>query len=934
MDTEEVMGDGHTSDLKLFSVKDKLVPTRKRENPDQMKVKNPKKRNVKGPDQKSQEGRGKGQQRLKEESTFFVSKDTRSAQSAQPLKTHNHEKPSKKKGQGSSEDGALQAVPSGQDGEKALRPGTLGEGDKEPTDASQGSDRLKGKRKQTKNRGKKCAEEKQEGREEKGAGSRCRALGPREGSGDWRGAAGRGLGLGASGEAAQAGDRDTGAEGSKEDTQVAGEAATAGKAGDTEKAGGSAGRTPLQGEGEEGRGPSAVVEAKPEGGAEFIAGGKCSSETVVSRKDKKRRKGNAAGAGAPEAKELSGGDGARGREAARPGRGAPRKDVQQRQEGRRCGPETGRGVEELVGATSGGKVRKRNREASEGPETEGEGTWKWWEEERSPRGVRWTQLEHRGPCFAPPYEPLPDGVRFYYDGKPMKLSLAAEEVATFYGKMLEHEYTTKEVFRHNFFRDWRKEMTAAERKVIKRLSKCDFTEIHRHFADRAAARRALPREEKQRLKEEAEKLQQEFGYCILDGHREKIGNFKTEPPGLFRGRGDHPKMGMLKRRVLPEDVTINCGRDSKVPEPPAGHQWKEVRSDRTVTWLAAWTENVQNATKYVMLNPSSKLKGERDWEKYEVARRLKGVVDEIRSRYRADWKSREMKARQRAVALYFIDKLALRAGNEKEEGESADTVGCCSLRVEHVQLHPEADGCPYVVEFDFLGKDSIRYYNKVPVEKPVYRNLQLFLENKDPGEELFDRLTTASLNKHLQDLMDGLTAKVFRTYNASITLQGQLRALTRAEDSIAAKLLSYNRANRAVAVLCNHQRAPPKTFEKSMQALRSKIEAKKQQVAEAKAELEKARAGHASREDGSFLEKRRRRLEKLEEQLVRLGTQATDKEEGKQVALGTSKLNYLDPRISIAWCRRFGVPVEKIYNKTQREKFAWALDMAGEDFEF
>lgn len=335
----------------------------------------------------------------------------RSAQSAQPLKTHNHEKPSKKKGQvssfgwvlrtdfvgtprprggpgderkvalgvlqGSSEDGALQAVPSGQDGEKALRPGTLGEGDKEPTDASQGSDRLKGKRKQTKNRGKKCAEEKQEGREEKGAGSRCRALGPREGSGDWRGAAGRGLGLGASGEAAQAGDRDTGAEGSKEDTQVAGEAATAGKAGDTEKAGGSAGRTPLQGEGEEGRGPSAVVEAKPEGGAEFIAGGKCSSETVVSRKDKKRRKGNAAGAGAPEAKELSGGDGARGREAARPGRGAPRKDVQQRQEGRRCGPETGRGVEELVGATSGGKVRKRNREASEGLETEGEGTWKW-----------------------------------------------------------------------------------------------------------------------------------------------------------------------------------------------------------------------------------------------------------------------------------------------------------------------------------------------------------------------------------------------------------------------------------------------------------------------------------------------------------------------------------------------------------------------------
>ena len=47
--------------------------------------------------------------------------------------------------------------------------------------------------------------------------------------------------------------------------------------------------------------------------------------------------------------------------------------------------------------------------------------------------------------------------------------------------------------------------------------------------------------------------------------------------------------------------------------------------------------------------------------------------------------------RQRAVALYFIDKLALRAGNEKDE-DQADTVGCCSLRVEHITLHEEHDG--------------------------------------------------------------------------------------------------------------------------------------------------------------------------------------------------------------------------------------------------
>lgn len=44
-----------------------------------------------------------------------------------------------------------------------------------------------------------------------------------------------------------------------------------------------------------------------------------------------------------------------------------------------------------------------------------------------------------------------------------------------------------------------------------------------------------------------------------------------------------------------------------------------------------------------------------------------------------------------------------------------------------------------------------------------------------------------------------------------------------ADDNIPAKILSYNRANRAVAILCNHQRAPPKTFEKSMMNLQSKV---------------------------------------------------------------------------------------------------------------
>ncbi|XP_047545363.1 DNA topoisomerase I, mitochondrial [Vanessa atalanta] len=573
---------------------------------------------------------------------------------------------------------------------------------------------------------------------------------------------------------------------------------------------------------------------------------------------------------------------------------------------------------------------KRKKKDDEEPEV-----WKWWEESKKEDGTKWHFLEHKGPLFAPAYEPLPDTVKFRYDGKVVKLSQDSEEVAGFYARMLDHDYTTKSTFNNNFFGDWRKVMTHEETKLIKDLSKCDFKEMQAYFQSLSEKNKNRTKEEKAALKAKNEEIQKEYGFCIIDGHKEKIGNFRIEPPGLFRGRGEHPKMGMLKRRVMPEDVLINCSKDSKIPKPPAGHKWKEVRHDNTVTWLASWTENVQSQAKYVMLNPSSKLKGEKDWQKYETARHLHKSIDKIRDTYRADWKAKEMRVRQRAVALYFIDRLALRAGNEKDD-DQADTVGCCSLRVEHIELHKEKDGKEYVVVFDFLGKDSIRYYNEVPVEKRVFKNLEIFMEHKKGSDDLFDRLNTQTLNEHLKDLMPGLTAKVFRTYNASITLQKQLEELTDPDASIPEKILAYNRANRAVAILCNHQRAVPKGHSKSMEALKEKIQTKRDQVDEAEADYRDATkaAKRGSVKEKLACDKKKKALERLKEQLKKLELQETDRDENKTIALGTSKLNYLDPRISVSWCKKHGVPIEKIYNKTQRDKFRWAIDMAGPDYVF
>jgi DNA topoisomerase-1 len=71
--------------------------------------------------------------------------------------------------------------------------------------------------------------------------------------------------------------------------------------------------------------------------------------------------------------------------------------------------------------------------------------------------------------------------------------------------------------------------------------------------------------------------------------------------------------------------------------------------------------------------------------------------------------------------------------------------------------------------------------------------------------------------------MKGLTAKVFRTYNASITFQQQLDESTPTNASVQEKLNAYNHANRMVAILCNHQRSVPKTHEQSMDKMRDKV---------------------------------------------------------------------------------------------------------------
>lgn len=659
---------------------------------------------------------------------------------------------------------------------------------------------------------------------------------------------------------------------------------------------------------------------------------------------------------------------------------------------------------------------------SSNSDDENDDTFKWWENTDDMDGeVKWENLEHNGVLFPPEYEPLPKNVKLYYDRKPVTLPKEAEEVAGFFGALLESDHAKNPTFQKNFFRDFKEvlqESGGCPDADIQEFSKCDFSKIFQHFDKLREEKKALPPKEKKKIKEEKEASEEKYKFCLLNGRKEQVGNFRIEPPGLFRGRGAHPKTGTLKRRVYPESITLNLGKDAPIPPPPAGHQWGDIKHDNTVTWLAMWKENIMGSVKYVRFSQNSSFKGMSDFKKFEKARELKKHVDKIRNDYRSKLKSSLMIDRQIATATYLIDVFALRAGGEKRDDE-ADTVGCCSLRFEHIFLKP-----PSTVIFDFLGKDSIRFYQEVQVDTQVFKNLKIFKKDpKKPGDDLFDRLDPSILNKYFQEFMPGLTAKVFRTYNASKTMQDQIDLIPN-EGTVNEKVVAFNAANREVAILCNHQRTIPKAHQVGVQKINEKIEEmiwqkiklkrimlqldktmkkkeleyfeeiddltkeKELEIVERWSQKELDRISKKFEKDKEKLkfekkelspedykvksteikedhkkklestkelikqykseakkqkyeekstytaEKLKAQIDKLEERIKNTSLQLKDKEENSTVSLGTSKMNYIDPRLTVMFAKKFNVPIEKLFTKTLREKFAWAIESADADWKF
>jgi DNA topoisomerase-1 len=528
--------------------------------------------------------------------------------------------------------------------------------------------------------------------------------------------------------------------------------------------------------------------------------------------------------------------------------------------------------------------------------------------------VKWSTFVHSGVMFPEPYKP--HEIPLIYNGIQVKLPPLAEEYATMYARYLDTEYIKSKSFNKNFFKSWKH--TIKNLSVpIESLELCDFTLIAKHLEKLKLAKKDLDSETKTLSKESQEAQEEPFKTALVDNKPQPVGNYKMEPPGIFIGRGCHPKLGTIKTRIEPKDVILNLSKGAPIPPIPSfypGSKWKKIIHDNKSEWLAAWKDTITGKTKYVWLGAKSDFKAKSDEEKFNKARKLVKLIDQIRKINIANLESENTHIAQLATALYFIDKLALRVGNEKGE-DQADTVGVTSLRFEHVNCKPN-----YIIKLDFLGKDSVRYVNEVQVDPRVYSNVEKFLASKSKGDDLFDEIRSVDLNDYLKTFDSDLTAKVFRTFNASYVFQQELQAITSKyksydkSDKLNLLLGMFNKANAKVAMLCNHQKNVSKGFEDSVEKINVKIKEYKKKLSELEDIQEPT-------------DTQKKRAKKLKEYIKSQKHKKDLKMELKNISLGTSKTNYIDPRITVAFLKTHDIPVEKIFSTTLKEKFFWAFEV-------
>jgi DNA topoisomerase-1 len=506
--------------------------------------------------------------------------------------------------------------------------------------------------------------------------------------------------------------------------------------------------------------------------------------------------------------------------------------------------------------------------------------------------MKWKTLEHNGVAFPPEYEPR--GFKIKIKGKTIALNAEQEEMAVSWAKKKDTPYVQDPVFQENFVKDFLKLFPSEFKEST--INDIDFGEIYA-WVDKEK-RVVLDKETKKKRAADRKKIREElkakYGIAKVDGQTFDIANWLVEPPGIFMGRGKHPLRGKWKPRVYPKNITLNLGEDVKVPS----GDWGQIIHDHDSMWLARWVDKLTDKEKYVWLSDAATIRQERDKAKYDKASKLGQQIEKVIGKIYNVMEAKDVRERKVATVCYLIYKLAMRVGDEKDPDE-ADTVGATTLRVEHIKLNGQS------VDFDFLGKDSVRWQKSIELngrDRIVYENMKEFVKGKKPDELIFSGITSRHVNNFLGSIVKGLTAKVFRTYLATEIVRNYLSGVDGkiVKSSEFIKIYHVKMANLQAAIACNHKKAPPKNFEQILEKKRERVG----KLQETKPKTEK--------QGGKLKE----RIEKAELQFKLAETT-------KDYNLGTSLRNYIDPRVIKSWADHVGLDWKKIYTSALQRKFMW-----------
>ena len=539
--------------------------------------------------------------------------------------------------------------------------------------------------------------------------------------------------------------------------------------------------------------------------------------------------------------------------------------------------------------------------------------------------MKWKTLQHNGILFPPAYEA--QGIKIKIKGEKVDLNLDQEEMIYQWAKKKDTPYAQDKVFQKNFTADFAKTLDSKFKKIS--YEDIDFSDAYKLVDKEKDLKEMMTKEEKKviaaKRKELREELKAKYGVALMDEKEVEVGNYMAEPPGIFIGRGEHPLRGRWKPRVTSKDVTLNLGKESKVPE----GEWGKIIHDKDSMWLASWMDFLTQKRKYVWLADSSDLKQGRDKEKYEKAVKLEKEIEKIKRAMVKDMK--DPKKRNVATACYLIYRTAMRVGDEKDPDE-ADTVGATTLRKEHIKITSDA------IEFDFLGKDSVRWQETVKAvgdDKQFQENLKKLIEKKKPNEEIFHNITSRDVNKYFSGIVKGVTAKVFRTYQATTVVKDYLVKHDNMKGkSDNEKLYHAKLANLEAAIMCNHKRTIPKTFEQSLQKKKDTLKTREREKAWEKTQQTLKKVESSEPKTDTQKKNKEKRIKKLNEQIKKqkqkhkeriekLKLQVDLSEKTRDYNIGTSLRNYIDPRVFKAWTDEVGAEWKKLYTSALQKKFLW-----------